>query len=240
MFPGIKVFSAYKEHIRPYAKGMEEMWRENRQNGVSYLRWTRERPVKVQRSPDGREAIVTVYDTLSQRTLNIHSEMVVLALGLEAPHDVGELVKAIGLSVGQDGFLREMHMKYRPVETTVPGVFLGVTYAKNVADSISQARGAASEATAPLNLGTVEIELLTAEVNQELCVGCDLCHYSEICPYDAVSMIEVAPGVKKSVTDEMACQGCGACAAICPTGARDLRWWREKSLLEEIAEMLRE
>ncbi|MGQ4870794.1 MAG: FAD-dependent oxidoreductase [Candidatus Thorarchaeota archaeon] len=240
MFPNIKIFSAYKEHIRPFGNYMEEMWRENRQNGVTYLRWVREKPVTVERAPDSNEAIVTVYDTLSQETFKIRSDMVVLAVGLEAPHDVGDLVKALGINRGQDGFLAEMHMKFRPVETTVPGVFLGVTYAKNIADSINQARGAASQAVVPLNLGTVEIELLTAVVDEELCVGCDLCHFSEICPYDAISMKEVAPGVKKSVTDEMRCQGCGACAAICPTGARDLRWWREKSFMEQIEEMLRE
>jgi len=240
LFPDIKIFSAYKEHIRPFATGMEEMWRENRQRGIAYLRWDREKPVTVEKDPDGKGAIVTVYDTLSQETFQIKSEMVVLALGLEAPHDVNELVKAMGINRGQDGFLLEMHMKFRPVETTVPGVFLGVTYAKNVSDSVNQARGAASEACIPLNLGTVEIELLTAEVDQDLCVGCDLCHYSEICPYDAVSMVEVEPGVKKSVTDEMRCEGCGACCAICPTGARDLRWWREKSFLEQVEEMLRE
>jgi heterodisulfide reductase subunit A len=240
MFPDIKIFSAYKEHIRPFAKGMEEMWRENRQKGVSYLRWDREQPVTVEKDPNGDSAIVTVYDTLSQETFQIKSELVVLALGLEAPHDIDEFVKAMGITRGQDGFLAEMHMKYKPVETTVPGVFLGVTYAKNIGDSVNQARGAASEACIPLNLGTVNIELLTADVDLDLCVGCDLCHYSEICPYDAVSMIEIEPGVKKSVTDEMRCEGCGACCAICPTGARDLRWWREQSILEQTAEMLRE
>jgi heterodisulfide reductase subunit A len=240
MFPDIKIFSAYKEHIRPFAKGMEEMWRENRQKGVSYLRWEREQPVTVEKDPDSDSAFVTVYDTLSQETFKIKSELVVLALGLEAPHDVDEFAKAMGINRGQDGFLAEMHMKYKPVETTVPGVFLGVTYAKNIGDSINQARGAANEASIPLNLGTVEIELLTADVDEDLCVGCDLCHYSEICPYDAVSMMEVEPGVKKSVTDEMRCEGCGACCAICPTGARDLRWWREQSILDQTEEMLRE
>jgi heterodisulfide reductase subunit A len=240
LFPETKVFSLYKEHIRPYANGMEELWRENRRKGVTYLRWVRDNPVTVEKALDSDEAIVTVYDTLSQETFRIRSDMVVLALGLEAPHDVDELVKAIGITRSADGFLAEMHMKYRPVDTTVPGVFLGVTYAKNVADSINQARGASSAATAPLNLGTVDIELLTADVDEDLCVGCDLCHYSEICPYDAVSMIEVSPGVKKSVTDEMKCEGCGACCAICPTGARDLRWWREQSILDQIEEMLRE
>lgn len=240
MFPEAKIFSAYKEHIRPFANGMEEMWRENRQNGVTYLRWLRERPITVEKAPDSDDAIVTIYDTLSQETFRIRSDMIILAVGLEVPHDVNELVKALGISRGQDGFLLEMHMKFRPVETTVPGVFLGTTYAKSISDSVNQARGAAAQATAPLNLGTVEIELLTADVDEDLCVGCDLCHYSEICPYDAVSMVEVSPGVKKSVTNELACEGCGACCAICPTGARDLRWWREKSFLDQIEEMLRE
>jgi len=240
IFPDVKIFSAFKEHIRPFANGLEEMWRENRQKGTAYLRWEREKPVVVESSLDGEEAIVTIYDTLSQETFKIHSEMVVLAVGLEAPHDVHDVTKALGINRGQDGFLAEMHMKFRPVETTVPGIFVGCTYAKNISDSINQARGAANEACIPLNLGTVEIELLTAEVNQDLCVGCDLCHYSEICPYDAISMIEVEPGVKKSVTDEMRCEGCGACAAICPTGARDLRWWREESILDEVKEMLKE
>jgi len=146
---------------------------------------------------------VTVYDTLSQETFRIHSEMVVLALGLEAPHDVDELAKGLGINRGQDGFLSEMHMKFRPVETTVPGVFVGCTYAKNIADSVNQARGAANEASIPLNLGTVKVELLTAEVDQELCVGCDLCNYSEICPYDAISMIEIEPGVKKDLMGDL-------------------------------------
>ncbi len=240
MFPDIRVFSAYKEHIRPYADGMEEMWRDCRQKGVSYLRWVRERPVTVEKAPDSDEAIVTIYDTLSQETFRIRSNMVILAVGLEAPHDVETLVHGIGITRSADGFLAEMHMKFRPVETSVPGIFLGVTYSKNIADSVNQARGAASEATIPLNLGTVEIELVTAEVDEELCVGCDLCHYSEICPYDAITMVEIEPGVKKSVTDDMACEGCGACCAICPTGARDLRWWREKSFLDQIEDMLKE
>ncbi|MHA1959062.1 MAG: FAD-dependent oxidoreductase [Candidatus Thorarchaeota archaeon] len=240
MFPEIRAFSAYKEHIRPYSNGMEEMWRDNRQNGVSYLRWVRENPITVEKAPDSDEAIVTIYDTLSQETLRIRSSMVVLATGIEAPHDMDELVKAIGINRGQDGFLAEMHMKYRPVDTMVPGVFLGVTFAKNVSDSVNQARAAASAATIPMNLGTVDIELECAEVDEDLCVGCDLCHYTDICPYDAISMIEVSPGVKKSVTDEMRCEGCGACCAICPTGARDLRWWREESLIDEIEEMLQE
>lgn len=50
-----------------------------------------------------------------------------------------------------------------------------------------------------------------AEIDQELCVQCDLCRQN--CRFDAIDFDE------KYSVDFYACEGCGVCQAVCPTDA---------------------
>lgn len=78
----------------------------------------------------------------------------------------------------------------------------------------------------------IELELITAEVDNELCIGCGLCE--SLCPYRAISMVNINPQKIVSQTTDVQCQGCGICVASCPVGARDLRWWRNEQILAQI------
>ncbi|NLK01729.1 MAG: 4Fe-4S binding protein [Clostridiaceae bacterium] len=50
-----------------------------------------------------------------------------------------------------------------------------------------------------------------AEINDELCTGCDLCRQN--CRFDAISKAE------KYMIDPFSCEGCGVCEYICPAQA---------------------
>lgn len=50
-----------------------------------------------------------------------------------------------------------------------------------------------------------------AEIDQEMCVQCDLCRQN--CRFDAIGFDE------KYSVDFYACEGCGVCQAVCPTDA---------------------
>ena len=50
-----------------------------------------------------------------------------------------------------------------------------------------------------------------AEINDELCTGCDLCRQN--CRFDAISKAE------KYRIDPFSCEGCGVCEYICPAQA---------------------
>ena len=72
--------------------------------------------------------------------LAIPADLVVLVTGM-VPRENGELVNALKLPVGGDGFLNEIHPKLRPVETVVDGVFICGTCQspKNSAESVAAA-----------------------------------------------------------------------------------------------------
>lgn len=54
-----------------------------------------------------------------------------------------------------------------------------------------------------------------AEINSDLCTNCDLCR--QHCRFDAINMNNVYQ------VDEFACEGCGVCEYICPSGAITLK-----------------
>ncbi len=55
------------------------------------------------------------------------------------------------------------------------------------------------------------------KVDNDLCVGCDICAQS--CPEGAIQMKEDNNGNKKPKINYDYCKGCGLCAEQCPTKA---------------------
>ena len=74
-------------------------------------------------------------------------------------------------------FYIEKHPKLDPVATTTEGVYVvgSCQSPKDIPDSVSQAKAAAARVLATISKGTVEVEVTTAEVNEEICCGCQTC-----------------------------------------------------------------
>jgi len=235
-FPKAEIHILYKEFFRAYGRFMEEKYHDVQMKGVNFVRWVKEKPPKVRFDSKVNKIIVTVYDSLLQAEIDIFTDYLILSVGQEAPEDLDFLCDILGITKSIDGFVEEMHLKFRPVETKVPGIYSSSSFPKDIADSISLARGAASKVA--IQQKGIELELTTAEVDETICVGCGLCEV--ICPYEAIKMIEIQPNKIISVTDEIKCQGCGTCVASCPVGARDHRWWRDSQYLAQIDAVLNE
>jgi heterodisulfide reductase subunit A len=203
--------SVFYMDVRAFGKNFEEFYDDTRQAGVIYRRGN---PSEIIRQ--GNRVIVRAEDTLLGELVEVPADLVVLAVGMVPRADMGELAGLLKLSRSADGFFMEAHPKLRPVDTAMAGIYLAgcCQGPKDITDTISQARAAASAAMIPLMRGQVQIEAATSFVEEELCAGCGQC--AQVCTYAALSLHPLR-GVM--TVNPVLCQGCGACAAACPSGA---------------------
>ena len=209
-FPNANVTVFYMD-VRAFGKGFEEFYDQAREDGVLYRRGNPSEIIK-----RGDRVVVRAEDTLLSEQVEVEADLVVLAVGMKPRADSEAVAQLLKLSRSGDGFFMEAHPKLRPVETSMAGVFLaGCCQApKDIADSISQARAAASAAMIPLMRGQVQVDAATSFIDEELCSGCGQC--ADYCNFSALSLHPVRG---KMTVNAVLCQGCGACATACPSKA---------------------
>lgn len=226
--------------IRANGKGYEEFVRRTiEEYGANYIRGRVSRIF-----PEGDKLIVRGVDTLLGRPVEIQADMVVLATAMEAQPDAKELARKLGISTDQYNWFNEAHPKLKPVEVLTAGVYLAgaCQYPKDIPDTVAQASGAASKVAALFAKDALLSEPMIAYINEETCVGCELC--KQVCPFTAIDMIEIADQ-EKSTRDntvmrtvarvnEGICHGCGTCAAACRSQSARLRGFEDCQLLSEI------
>ena len=133
----------------------------------------------------------------------------------------------LAATLGADRFLQEVHPKLRPVEMAVNGILLAGTCQApmNIEETLSAAAAAASKAAILLSREAVELDPFVAQVDAEQCMGCDRCLPE--CAYTGALVKEAGNGkpVRRVQVNPGLCVGCGACVAVCPTRAIDLKGW---------------
>jgi heterodisulfide reductase subunit A len=128
---------------RTTGKGYEEfVQRAVEEDGVLYLRG---RVSKVFR--EGEKLKVWGADTLTGKRIEISCDLVVLGMAM-VPNPAGvELARILGINTDEHGFTAEVHPKLRPLETSVPGIYVAgaAQGPKDIPDSVAQGSGAASK-----------------------------------------------------------------------------------------------
>jgi heterodisulfide reductase subunit A len=220
--------------VRAFGKGFEEFYDRVRMEGIRYRRGNASeiyRKSDPSTSSGQGRLIVRAEDTLLSETLEVEADLVVLAVGMVPRHDVKDVASLLKLSRSPDGFFLEAHPKLRPIDTTTDGVFLAGTCQgpKDIADTVAQAKAAASSVLIPLSRGRVKVESIVSVVNQEICSGCGICE--GLCAYGALSL---HPWRGVMTVNEVLCKGCGACAAACPSGAITLSHFTHDQILAQL------
>ncbi len=145
------------------------------------------------------------------------------------PRENARLVEVLKVPVGRDGFFNEIHLKLRPVETMIDGVFLAGTAQgpKSMAESVASALAAVSKAGALLKKGFVDLEPLIARVNTDRCTWCGEC--LKACPYNAVQKISWDTKEIAYIIGSQ-CKGEGACVPVCPYDALDIEGFTDAQI----------
>lgn len=208
----------YNRGIRTYGK-QELLYEESSRNGDIYIQFNLDNIPAVEKR--GTKTFIKVNDILSAgKTIEAQADLIVLVTAM-VPRKNESLTRLLKLPVGRDNFFNEIHMKLRPVETVIDGVFIAGTSQgpKNILETLNSSQAAAAKANSVLTKGEMMLEPTLAKVNPAACKLCTSCF--EACPFDAIVESEYE-GQKVAKINEANCKGCGMCTPVCPTDAIDL------------------
>jgi heterodisulfide reductase subunit A2 len=225
--PKAQVFILYRD-IRSY--GLKELYyKKARDAGVQFIRFEPEQKPEVIPGEDGLR--LSVFDQNLKATIDLKADCLALSAAIR-PHPVArEIAGLMKLPLDADGFFMEAHLKLRPLDFAVNGVFLcGLAHSpKFIEESIAQAQGAAARALGVLAQEVMYVGGAVAVVDPQKCVICLTC--MRTCPF-GVPRVDPAEGVV--TIDPAACQGCGSCASACPRKAIEVMHHRDAQFLSKI------
>lgn len=231
-YPNTNIFVLYRD-IRVSFEDELSYW--NAREYVNYIRFT-DYPIV---EPNSDFIKISVKDMLTQANLELNADRVILATPLVPPENAKDISAKLKVPLGPNGFFLEAHPKLRPVDFATDGIFVCGTAQgpKGFNESISQAKAAAGRALKTLTNGYVESEPIIAEVDPDLCIGCQICN--EVCAFDAIG-VNLTEGKIVSEVNPLLCKGCGTCGAICPAEAITLHHFTTDQIDAMIEESLKE
>lgn len=231
--PQMDIYILFRD-IRTYGFS-EDYYREASNKDVKFIRYEPDDKPQVEAvEEEGRPVLrVTVTDPILGQKLAIDADYLALAAAVIPPAGNREISQLFKVSLGPDDFFKEAHVKLRPVEFGVDGVYLcGMAhYPKHIPEAINQAYGAAGRALTLLSHDIVIASGSVCEVDERKCMGCGAC--ISACTYGAIEFRETRQG-KKAVVNPVICKGDGLCNAKCPTGAIQLKHYTDEELLSQI------
>lgn len=160
---------------------------------------------------------VRMEDTLTGELISLETDLLVLSTALEPSEGTIETANIFGLLMTEDGFIKEDHLKLRPVNTNISGIFACGTAIgpQDITTSVLQANSVAAKVEEILRQEIIELSPNIAVINPNKCNNCGIC--IDVCPYSAIERYNT-----RILINSFACVGCGACVPECPQNALDL------------------
>lgn len=163
-------------------------------------------------------------------------DMVILCPAV-VPAQGGDTLSALlDVSCDQFGFFRELHGRTDAAQSVIKGIYLAGACQEpmDIRSAMLEGMAAVGHTLAGLQPGrTIEIEPITAEVDENHCAGCRLC--LSVCPYHAITFDTEH---NASHINAILCHGCGTCVAACPAGAITGHHFTNEQIMAEIEGVL--
>ncbi|MFU8796223.1 MAG: CoB--CoM heterodisulfide reductase iron-sulfur subunit A family protein [Dehalococcoidia bacterium] len=228
--PKAKVWILHRD-LMTYGVDYEGHYRKAMELGVRFVRYSLDRPPEV--IGDGKVERIRVYHELWRKEIELPCDTLVLTTPLIPSEDSQNISKMLKVSMDEFGFLLEAHLKLRPVEFAMDGVYIcgSARWPTDVTEGVSQAYAAAAKAAGPLRLGYVKAEAINAFVNEAECEGCGLCVL--LCPFQAIELQD-RKGSMVAHVNEAVCKGCGTCCAACRSGAINMHHFTDQQIMAQV------
>jgi heterodisulfide reductase subunit A len=130
--------------IRTYGKEFEDYY--NRAQDEYKIGFTRCRPASIREDPLTGNLIISFVENGEPKEEEF--DMVVLSVGIDAPKDAERLSEKLGIKLNEHNFAATK--KFSPLSTSKEGIFVCGAFSspKDIPDTVAQASGAASKASA--------------------------------------------------------------------------------------------
>ncbi|MCX5810988.1 MAG: CoB--CoM heterodisulfide reductase iron-sulfur subunit A family protein [Proteobacteria bacterium] len=216
--------------VRAHPRGGEEFFEDTQEKGVLF---TRSNIAEI--IPGSKGVLVRGEDTLFNELFEREFDLVVLSIGMSPPEDNRLISSLLKITLDKDKFFLEAHVKLRPYDTAVKGIFIAGACSgpKDIEESINHGRASATKLYGFLNLGYAFVEPFIAFVDMKRCSGCRMCE--KACVAKAIKFDETKRLVH---VEEAACMGCGLCNATCPSSAIGLRGYLDNVIDDEISALV--
>jgi len=148
-----RVYQMYID-MRCFGEGHEEFYNRISEKGASFIRGKVARITEGVAEEEGK-LIVYVEDTLLGDMLQVPVDMVILCAAITPRADADKVANLFSISQREDGFFMEKDAKLELVATPIDGIFIAgcCQSPKDISDTVTQAKGAASEVLVLLSQG---------------------------------------------------------------------------------------
>ena len=140
-FPEADIYCFYMD-LRMFGRGYEDLYLEAQSKcGVRFIRGR----VSEVSEDNNSKVVVKAEDTLSSRPVKINLDLLVLMSGMISDITNANLLKSLGIKLGEDGFANSIDPFSGNVESDSPGIFLAGTVSgpKTLPETLNDARAAA-------------------------------------------------------------------------------------------------
>jgi heterodisulfide reductase subunit A2 len=216
--------------VRAHPKGGEEFFEDTQEKGVLF---TRSNIPEIIPGPKG--LLVRGEDTLFGEPFEREFDLAVLSIGMSPPVDNKNIASLLKITLDKDKFFLEAHIKLRPFDTAVKGIFISGSCSgpKDMEESINHGRASALKLYGFLNLGYAFVDPFISWVDPKRCSGCRMCE--KACVAKAIKYDEEKRIVH---VEEAACMGCGLCNATCPSSSISLKGYVDSVIDDEIGALV--